>query len=375
MPCCRLPSHYHKHTQQADEELLLLEAIDNSGLGNWTAVAEATGSKSEAECRRHYYSVYVEHDKFPQPEPEAEMAGVRGADGNGHVHSATTRVPQIKPEDYVHSVAKFEQLATRFASKSTQKRAEADAGGGYVTAVRNGVGCTLVEGADNDNDDDNVRVFRMRNQLQPGGAGEGGAVVVLDAAVGVAVVVVAVVARTTTTNTAWRRWTMQALLVCSTFACRTTYCTLRHCCTLFCTATAVSAAEGGMELDGPDRDSDAQEFLDAEEDLAGGQEGKGARRGTAQGGGKHVSGAKGAPKVKQEDGEQTGQAAHPMAGGKTLRSDNTQAPAAVKVGASLVEITTFNIRRNEFEHEYDNEAELLIGRGLCLDIMCLDYCI
>lgn len=119
-----------------------------------------------------------------------------------------------------------------------------------------------------------------------------------------------------------------------------------------------------MELDGPDRDSDAQEFIDAEEDLqgAGAGEAKGTRE-TSQGAtqGKHVAGGKGGPKVKHEGPAAPAAAAHPMAGGKTLRSDNTQAPAAVKVGATLVEITTFNIMRNEFEHEYDNEAEMLIG--------------
>lgn len=122
---------------QADEELLLLEAIDNSGLGNWTAVAEATGSKSEAECRRHYHAVYVEHDAFPLPKREPEMQGVcvmcalhnTCAFGNP---SITMSLLQIRPEDYLHSVAKFEELAARFARKPASK-ALAD---GYVTAVR-----------------------------------------------------------------------------------------------------------------------------------------------------------------------------------------------------------------------------------------------
>ena len=36
---------------QADEELLLLEAIDMSGLGNWAAVAEHVGTKSKEVCK------------------------------------------------------------------------------------------------------------------------------------------------------------------------------------------------------------------------------------------------------------------------------------------------------------------------------------
>lgn len=167
---------------------------------------------------------------------------------------------------------------------------------------------------------------------------------------------------TRTTSTAWRPSTKPVPLV-------------RHMrsdtCRTWCpplssqTETAASAADTGMELDGPDRDSDAQEFIDAEEDLEGAGEVKGGR--AAQGGGKHVAGGKGGPKAKQEGGSQP---AHPVAGGKTLRSDNTQAPAAVKVGASLVEITTFNIKRNEFEHEYDNEAELLLGMCFALKRAC-----
>ena len=39
------------HMMQADEELLLLEAIDMSGLGNWAAVAEHVGTKSKEACK------------------------------------------------------------------------------------------------------------------------------------------------------------------------------------------------------------------------------------------------------------------------------------------------------------------------------------
>ncbi|GAB4822858.1 hypothetical protein N2152v2_009904 [Parachlorella kessleri] len=65
----------------ADEELLLLEAIDMYGLGNWgpdplhrLSVADHVGMKTGAECRAHYYSIYVETDCFPEPKPAPEMA-------------------------------------------------------------------------------------------------------------------------------------------------------------------------------------------------------------------------------------------------------------------------------------------------------------
>ncbi|KAK9807904.1 hypothetical protein WJX72_012486 [[Myrmecia] bisecta] len=57
----------------ADEEMLLLEAIDMYGLGNWTAVSEHVGTKEELECKRHYLQIYVQSPAFPQPQPVPEM--------------------------------------------------------------------------------------------------------------------------------------------------------------------------------------------------------------------------------------------------------------------------------------------------------------
>ena len=47
---------------QADEEMLLLEGIDSYGLGNWSAVSKNVGSKTAAECRDHYFEIYVRQD-------------------------------------------------------------------------------------------------------------------------------------------------------------------------------------------------------------------------------------------------------------------------------------------------------------------------
>ena len=44
---------------QADEEMLLLEALDTSGLGNWSAVAAHIGSKTEEESKAHYFEVFL----------------------------------------------------------------------------------------------------------------------------------------------------------------------------------------------------------------------------------------------------------------------------------------------------------------------------
>uniref|UniRef100_A0A061RHS0 Transcriptional adapter n=1 Tax=Tetraselmis sp. GSL018 TaxID=582737 RepID=A0A061RHS0_9CHLO len=64
----------YEPTWGADEELLLLEAVDMYGLGNWAATAEHVGTKTEQECRKHYYEVYIDHDDHPRPKPTEAMA-------------------------------------------------------------------------------------------------------------------------------------------------------------------------------------------------------------------------------------------------------------------------------------------------------------
>jgi Myb-like DNA-binding domain len=63
---------------QADEELLLLEALDMYGLGNWGAVGEHV-NRGAAECAAHYERIYLRSPAFLEPTPAPEMAGVRTA--------------------------------------------------------------------------------------------------------------------------------------------------------------------------------------------------------------------------------------------------------------------------------------------------------
>ena len=65
--------HFHA---QADEELLLLEGVDMAGLGNWTAVAEHVGTKSQQACKQHYYDIYINSPAFPEPMPAPSMASI-----------------------------------------------------------------------------------------------------------------------------------------------------------------------------------------------------------------------------------------------------------------------------------------------------------
>lgn len=57
----------------ADQEMLLLEAVELYGLGNWSRVSEHVGRPAK-NCREHYFAVYVETDMFPKPKPAPEMA-------------------------------------------------------------------------------------------------------------------------------------------------------------------------------------------------------------------------------------------------------------------------------------------------------------
>jgi len=51
----------------ADEELLLVEAAEKLGLGNWDAIAEHIGTKTRDECEQHYNSVYLKSPLWPLP--------------------------------------------------------------------------------------------------------------------------------------------------------------------------------------------------------------------------------------------------------------------------------------------------------------------
>lgn len=51
----------------ADEELLLIQAAEKMGLGNWQAIADYVGTKSRSECEQHYIDVYVSSPYWPLP--------------------------------------------------------------------------------------------------------------------------------------------------------------------------------------------------------------------------------------------------------------------------------------------------------------------
>lgn len=58
----------------ADEELLLLEALEMFGMGNWSDVADHVGSKTKSQCETHYDEVYT---STPQLLPDPNKALTR----------------------------------------------------------------------------------------------------------------------------------------------------------------------------------------------------------------------------------------------------------------------------------------------------------
>src|SRR5271155_333115 len=51
----------------ADEELLLIEASESVGLGNWADVAEQVKSRSKEELEKHYGDCYIKSPVYPLP--------------------------------------------------------------------------------------------------------------------------------------------------------------------------------------------------------------------------------------------------------------------------------------------------------------------
>ena len=92
----------------ADEELLLLEAIEIYGLGNWTEVAEHVGTKTKLQCHTHYFDTYVNSPTTPLP----DMSKVLG-------------------KDYVKEEPKDE-------SKKEKKKAAGGGGGGEASGEEGG---------------------------------------------------------------------------------------------------------------------------------------------------------------------------------------------------------------------------------------------
>eukprot|EP01006_Ploeotia_vitrea_P041768 TRINITY_DN66571_c6_g1_i2.p1 TRINITY_DN66571_c6_g1~~TRINITY_DN66571_c6_g1_i2.p1 ORF type:complete len:719 (+),score=379.88 TRINITY_DN66571_c6_g1_i2:58-2214(+) len=76
----------------ADEELLLLEAIEMYGLGNWSDVADHVSTKSRQKCEQHYYQIYLTSRTAPLPDTSAPLRvkNAKKEEDNGGTGSSGT---------------------------------------------------------------------------------------------------------------------------------------------------------------------------------------------------------------------------------------------------------------------------------------------
>ena len=79
----------------ADEEILLLEAIEIYGLGNWTEVAEHVGTKTKLQCHQHYFDCYVNSETTPLP----DMSKVLGPKYTKQEPDEEPKAKKVKAED------------------------------------------------------------------------------------------------------------------------------------------------------------------------------------------------------------------------------------------------------------------------------------
>lgn len=78
----------------ADEELLLLEAIEMFGFGNWAEVADHIGQKTKEQCEAHYHAIYLDSATAPTPDLNAPL---RTADSVAEEEAKKLRA-KVKPK-------------------------------------------------------------------------------------------------------------------------------------------------------------------------------------------------------------------------------------------------------------------------------------
>ncbi|CAI5485405.1 unnamed protein product [Closterium sp. Naga37s-1] len=119
----------------ADEEMLLLEALEMYGMGNWGEIAEHVGSKSKTQCHDHYLYDYLLSPTGPLPDlsrlrTQADTEAAKAAMEEQEAVETAARaqeavlfnVPVVKPE----SGSKADEAAAPITSGYNTKRNEFD---------------------------------------------------------------------------------------------------------------------------------------------------------------------------------------------------------------------------------------------------------
>lgn len=66
---CRINFTLFDPDWMASEELKLVNAISECGLGNWVDIAQCVGTKNKAECEEHYFKYYINEPEPSLPVP------------------------------------------------------------------------------------------------------------------------------------------------------------------------------------------------------------------------------------------------------------------------------------------------------------------
>eukprot|EP01025_Chloroclados_australasicus_P037895 TRINITY_DN38769_c0_g1_i17.p1 TRINITY_DN38769_c0_g1~~TRINITY_DN38769_c0_g1_i17.p1 ORF type:complete len:480 (-),score=41.46 TRINITY_DN38769_c0_g1_i17:285-1724(-) len=119
----------------ADEELLLLEALDNHGPGNWGVIADVVGSKSQQQCMQHYLKIFIHHENYPLPLPTKEIESMDLQEVAKKVRESTrlssdvnkavlqgVNCPQIKADCYNND--SFTSRNQEYIKQNSRKRSQ-----------------------------------------------------------------------------------------------------------------------------------------------------------------------------------------------------------------------------------------------------------
>jgi transcriptional adapter 2-alpha len=86
----------------ADEEWLLMEAIETYGMGNWADIADHVGTKTLEECADHYVKHYIDSPDYPLPKQvkldEEKVTKARKERQSSPPKSNLPVIPPFKPK-------------------------------------------------------------------------------------------------------------------------------------------------------------------------------------------------------------------------------------------------------------------------------------
>lgn len=126
----------------ADEEMLLLEAIEMYGFGNWNEVAEYVGTKSKSQCIDHYNAVYMNSPCFPLPDLSHVMEKSREelfAMAKGHEvikEFPLTSELTLKEEPPFSDGINYEELKKAEINNQTMSRLTSACGKAYSSTIK-----------------------------------------------------------------------------------------------------------------------------------------------------------------------------------------------------------------------------------------------